>query len=166
LKGIRLDTNNLPNRNGLSEYWVNCHNLLHYSNFNQDFSDLGVFASQIQLTRMTSTIQKEHIFEAVRAKDFSSAPSRKHCIYLMNELQVKKNEWKDLQVQSWRKLFKVIPSEGHQILEVDSKWLDCNSQKIDEIANKAVSYWSGEMTEEPLVEYLYSGALGFEYSDI
>ncbi len=161
-----LDTNNLPNRNGLSEYWVNCHNLLHYADLNQDFSDLQNVSSQIRFKQLNLTIQKEHIFEAVRVESFSSAPSRKRCIFLISKQQVKGNEWTVLRTQVWRKLFKVIPSDGHHILKVDSKWLDCNAQDIEIIVNNAKSYWSGAMTKEPLVEYLYSGVLKFEPSNL
>ena len=44
-----------------------------------------------------------------------------------------------------------------KILECDANLLNCNLNKVNEIKIYAEKYWSGQLSENPLIEILFSG---------
>jgi hypothetical protein len=158
-----IDTANLPMFNGRSNYWVNCHNMLHYLT-DPDFSDIDSLKSKIQLKLPLLTIQKEHIFENIRLQYFSNLPTRSKCIFLMSQKHLNDQTWSIMGTPD-RALLVAHPIGDHSTHEADSVWLDCNSKPISIISEMAKKYWFGEMSKNPKPEVLYLGKLKFSKAE-
>lgn len=100
---------------------------------------------------------REQIFEEIRAKEFSSLPSRRSAIWLFDNFSLAQKcgeKWNF--VKQGRDLLEVEIVFCRQMIKVDSKWVTCVAT---EYINNARKYWSGEMSDDPEPEILFDGAL-------
>lgn len=152
-------------------FWVQCKNYLpHVIVDNQSMSLFRMFdtVTNFEVTQQnidylyinlknvsieSALYIREQVFENIRQSLFPQLPSRQKCLWL-TELD---------QIDYWKT--KVI-AENQFILSLevdvdlfcgDDYWLTANTLSAIEYANRAVHYWSGEMSDVPIKEYLFNG---------
>jgi len=103
-------------------------------------------------------LARELVWENVRISKFSEAPSREHCIWLIESMD---------DVIRWLNILGFNPNlytvvrvrATGNALRVDSNFLAGDSEPLSIWFNKAHSYWGGELTQTPLPEVLFEGRL-------
>ena len=100
-----------------------------------------------------SMLSRELIMEEVRLQIAPNAPSRKTCLWVVNELGLAAYWAKKIGGKS--RLLKL--SLTGKIHHGDAKYLMNESEPLAETYAKATSYWQSEQTGDPLPEILFSG---------
>ena len=123
----------------------------------------GLPAIAYEIANHFLMLARELVWENVRLAEFSEAPSRQRCIWLIesmddvinwvNRLGFKPNIYSIVRVRA----------TGHA-LKVDSNYLVGDSEPLSTWFEKAHSYWSGKLTQTPLPEVLFEGRI--EVDDI
>lgn len=120
---------------------------------------IGPFSEVMLHAKYAQELLKEYIFEEVRKAEFTSAPSRKKCMFLF---EPSPDPWLYLSklglMPTERRLIEVEPI-AHQssVMPVDSRHLDCNMEVYASIVEHARRYWSGSTTSNPTIEVLLEG---------
>lgn len=103
----------------------------------------------------TREIEKEEFFEAVRAKEFSSAPPRKGALFLFTSQE--DAAWAN--TNWWQNQRAILPARlihASRVGTFDAKQLDAPREHW---LLAARSYWAGEHTAQPRIEVLVDGII-------
>ncbi|GAB4557372.1 MAG: hypothetical protein Tsb0020_01450 [Haliangiales bacterium] len=119
-----------------------------------------VLASALSLVnhgKYASELLKEFIFEDVRQKQFSTLPSRRQCIFLL-EIENHGSAIHRFGFTSERPTaVEISVVNPDAVFLADASLLNCNLLKHAKIKEQAERYWSAERSSEPLLEYMYVG---------
>jgi len=99
-------------------------------------------------------LARELIMEEVRLQIAPDAPSRKDCLWVVDSLRLAKYWQKKLTLKSY---IVRLNLEG-KFHCGDATFLLNESEPISETYANAEKYWRGEMSEDPLLEILFTGA--------
>lgn len=103
-------------------------------------------------------LARELVWESIRIKYFPECPSRQKCLWLIKDEET---------VRKWLPVlgfcngtYSIVRVRATGIIaEVDSQLLVNGSEPLSDWYENARKYWSGEMTNNPLSEILFNGAL-------
>jgi len=109
-----------------------------------------------------SMLARELIMEEVRRDIAPDAPSRKTCLWVADELSLAAHWQKKLGGTS-RMLKLSLTGVLHR---GDAKYLNNESEPLPKTYGKAQRYWEGQMTEDPLPEFLFSGTATVVEDDV
>lgn len=97
---------------------------------------------------------REEIFEKIRLEINPNLPSRKKSIWMCYKNDLSK--WWEILNTYKKKIFKIeIYSE--KIFIADEHYCELQNFSIEEFESNARKYWTGEITENPVMEILYEG---------
>jgi len=106
----------------------------------------------------TNEVEKEEYFEAVRVKEFSTAPPRKGALFLFasreDAIWANTNWW-----QGQRAILPAHVIQSSRLGAFDAKLLDAPREHWEKAAR---SYWAGEHTDQPRIEVLIDGIVQLE----
>jgi hypothetical protein len=100
-------------------------------------------------------LNREMILENIRLQDYPHMPSRTKCLWVTTtpeECAV----WYSLFSDEVDKKLITFESENEPKI-VDSKFVPNKNDSLAEKERKAHAYWSGEMSESPMIEHLFVG---------
>jgi hypothetical protein len=105
---------------------------------------------------LVSTLRREGILEGIRLKEFCNCLSRLRCVYAYPSLEMAKRG--DCGREKFRSenLVTIAPAGTVKSESHDSNWITDFDSLLPDVAEK---YWAGELTQNPLTEYLLSGRL-------
>lgn len=102
-----------------------------------------------------STLNRELILENIRIQSYPHMPSRLKCLWVTKTRE---------EAQAWINHFsnekepKLISFESIvEPIKVDSMLIPLPHDSLKDKEVKSHSYWSGEMSEKPMIEYLFQG---------
>lgn len=96
---------------------------------------------------------REQVFEDVREEFYPQLPSRQKCLWLSDEEQL--SYWKTINISELQWLL-TLELQGN-IFCGDAYWLRADTLSSIEYIDRAKRYWSGEISNVPRKEYLFSG---------
>jgi len=100
-----------------------------------------------------SMLARELIMEEVRLQITPNAPSRKTCLWVVDDLGLAAYWARKIGGKS--RLVKLsLSGQAHRC---DAKFLMNESEPLAATYEKATAYWQGDMTDDPLPEILFSG---------
>lgn len=104
---------------------------------------------------------REEIFEKVRSKDFPLLPSRKQCIWITQKELVP--YWNQEILKSGKvnatTILEISRNEESKIHIADQYFLEIGAYSIEDLENRAIDYWSGNLSKNPRMEILLEGSL-------
>lgn len=105
-------------------------------------------------------LEKEEVWERVRADKFSEKPARNKCLFIFDS-----EEDADRALSEWyqgREMHKVmlLATNLTHMFRADAQWLNCEKENWE---RNSESYWSGEVTNDPRFEILASGMFYFPH---
>lgn len=116
--------------------------------------------------KYSTELLKEYIFEEIRQKEFSGCPSRKKCMFCFdknidykkyaNQLGFDLNNYNLFEIE--------ILEEKSTVHTGNMDLLNCNSQKYNEIATQARTYWKGYERNNLNSEIIFEGC--FKVTDV
>lgn len=132
-----------------------CKGILHSVSYMIEI-DPNLASAVTPYSLLNTEVEKEAVFEKIRAENYSSLPSRLKALFV---LRTKADVERVL--STWFINETRTPHEawllGHSVTHVgDSIWLDSM-----DLESAARSYWSGQLTETPLMEVIVHGTLYF-----
>jgi len=98
-------------------------------------------------------LSRELIMEEVRLTSEPTAPSRKKCLWVV-ETKKEAQKWAQKMNRSPRIITFNLTGVTHV---ADSKFLLGDSESLITTYENATRYWKGELSQEPLMEVLFSG---------
>lgn len=101
-----------------------------------------------------SMLARELIMEEVRLEIAPDAPSRKSCLWVVDDLSLAAYWQRKIGGKS--RLVKL--SLTGTLHKGDAKFLLNESEPLPKTYEKAKAYWRGEMSADPLPEFLFAGA--------
>ena len=107
----------------------------------------------ILIIRNTNLFTGEKALEEVRKKEFNNYPSRKHCLFLVDESDIK--YWYSELKENKLELFKV--SVNGEIFKFNAECLPDRDLTYKENINKSKKYWKSENKYSNKNEYLFQG---------
>lgn len=96
---------------------------------------------------------REQVFEDVRKEFYPKLPSRQKCLWLSDEDGL--SYWRTMTIGEQQYLL-TLELDGN-IFCGDEYWLKADTLSSIEYANRAKHYWSGDMTNRSVKEYLFYG---------
>ena len=130
----------------------------------QPLKDMLVFyqkyhdVSKIEMKESDMPFLYEYMIEFVRRNDYSEKQGRFNSVFFYENLEVAVFSNKRLHKKSGS-LCEVEIEETRNIEKYDGRWIsDIRETCIfSEFLNASKSYWEGKMTDNPQIEYLFSG---------
>jgi hypothetical protein len=102
--------------------------------------------------------EKEVVWEVVRAQSFGQRPSRMKSLYCFDSKQLAESALRAWFPNEAREILRLRIIAGANIARCDAAWLD--GYPVD-WQQRARSYWSGDITDEPFVEVIVDGYVYF-----
>lgn len=100
-------------------------------------------------------LNREMVLENIRLLHYPHMPSRMKCLWVSTTPE-ENMVWKDHFSTSGN--LKVITFESESLpVKVDSKFVPVPQDSLSEKERKAHAYWSGEMSDTPMIEHLFVG---------
>lgn len=125
-----------------------------FSTFDVTQANIDWLYEQLKtVSKETSFYIREQVFEEIRRNNFPLLPSRQNCLWLTDEEHLP--YWKTMSDNEQRYLL-TLELDGNLFCG-DDYWLTADTFSSIEYANRAVHYWSGELSTSPHKEYLFNG---------
>lgn len=105
------------------------------------------------VSKETSFYIREQVFETVRINSFPNLPSRQKCLWVTDYDQI--SYWKTMS-QNMQRYLLTLELDG-ELFCGDDRWLTADTFSSVEYADRAMHYWSGDMSLSPRKEYLFYG---------
>ena len=103
---------------------------------------------------------RELIWEDIRKTEFPHLPSRKHCLWLIPDLEGLRYWIDNLELKKGEFEYKIARVEAQgKFHSADESLLGHESEPYPQTALRARKYWSGEMSDSRKVEVLFEGSL-------
>jgi hypothetical protein len=154
----RIDTLQVP---AVISYFRNADGKINFDSvqFNADIQRfIKGFMDSIGTHRLLE-VRKEAIFEEVRSAEYSNKPSRRRCMFLIDPSVDPREVFQRQgfsQYEANYTLLKIETISGN-IHIANSRLLNCNMLKVDEIEENARLYWSDRCELDADAEILFEG---------